>query len=198
MIREFRPDVLITHRTNDYHPDHRFAGLLVQNASYLLTVPAICPDVPHLTQSPVILSFSDAFTRPCRFEAHVVVDIEDEFERLVSMLHCHQSQFYEWLPYNAGHLEDVPLGDAPRKAWLADRFRQRIAPLADRYRERVIESYGPEKGRRVRYIEAFEVSEFGSPLDRDARARLFSFLPQMPSASAPLERNRWVDLPEGS
>ena len=126
LIRSFRPDLVITHRSTDYHPDHRFAGLLVQDASYLLTVPAICPDVPHLPSCPVILSFSDAFTKPCRFEPHVVVDIEDEFDRVVAMLHCHQSQFYEWLPYNAGFLEQVPREDGPGPSWLAERLRARI------------------------------------------------------------------------
>src|SRR5262249_30321313 len=100
LIRGFRPDLVITHRSTDYLPDDRFAGLLVQDASYLVTVPAVCPDAPHLPRSPVILYFSDAFKKPCPFEPHVVVDIEDQFDRLVSMLHCHQSQFYEWLPYN--------------------------------------------------------------------------------------------------
>ena len=113
LIRSFRPDLIITHRSTDYHPDHRFTGLLVQDASYLVTVPAICPDVPHLPSCPVILYFSDAFTKPCRFEPHVVVDIDDEFDRLVAMLHCHQSQFYEWLPYNAGYLDQVPQGETP-------------------------------------------------------------------------------------
>ena len=110
LIRGFRPDLIITHRSTDYHPDHRFAGLLVQDAAYLLTVPAICPDAPHLPASPVILYFSDAFKKPCPFEPHVVVDIGAEFDRLVGMLHCHQSQFYEWLPYNAGYLDQVPAG----------------------------------------------------------------------------------------
>ena len=123
LIRDFRPDLILTHRSTDYHPDHRFAGLLVQDASYLLTVPAICPDVPHLAQTPVILYVSDAFKKPCRFEPHVVVDIEATFDRLVGMLHCHQSQFYEWLPYNAGHLDQVPEGDAERREWLAGRTR---------------------------------------------------------------------------
>ena len=116
LIRSFRPDLIITHRSNDYHPDHRFAALLVQDASYLLTVPAIVPDIPHLDACPVILYFSDAFTKPCRFEPHIVVDIDDEFDRVVAMLHCHASQFYEWLPYNAGYLDQVPQGDAERIA----------------------------------------------------------------------------------
>ena len=197
LIRSFRPDLIVTHRSTDYHPDHRFAGLLVQDASYLVTVPAICPDVPHLPTSPVILYFSDAFRRPCPFEPHVVVDIEDELDRLVAMLHCHRSQFYEWLPFNAGHPEVVPEGDEARRAWLADRILRRIAPLADRHRDLVVRTYGPGRGPQVRYIEAFEVSEFGAPLDAEARARLFPFLPATSSATSPFERKEWVDIPEG-
>ncbi len=80
LIRSFRPDLILTHRPTDDHPDHRFAGLLVQDAAYLLTVPAICPDSPHLAASPVVLDFSDAFRKPCRFEPHVTVDIGREFD----------------------------------------------------------------------------------------------------------------------
>jgi LmbE family N-acetylglucosaminyl deacetylase len=197
LVRSFRPDLIISHRSTDYHPDHRFAGLLVQDASYLLTVPAICSDVPHLPACPVILSFSDAFTKPCRFEPHVVVDIDGEFDRVVAMLHCHQSQFYEWLPYNAGYLDQVPQGDDARRDWLAQRLRRRIEPLADRYRDRVIQTYGAEHGGRIRTIEAFEVSEYGAPLDAETRARLFPFLPADSPAGSPFTRKEWVDLPEG-
>jgi LmbE family N-acetylglucosaminyl deacetylase len=196
VVRSFRPDLIITHRCTDYHPDHRFTGLLVQDASYLLTVPAVCPDVPHLASCPVILYFSDAFQKPNRFEPHVVVDIEDEFDHLIEMLHCHQSQFYEWLPYNAGYLGQVPEGDDDRRQWLADRVRRRIHPLADRYRDLVIRTYGPERGVRVRYIDAFEISEYGAPLDAQAWARLFPFLPTGSSAVSPFTRKEWVDIPE--
>jgi LmbE family N-acetylglucosaminyl deacetylase len=197
LIRSFRPDLVITHRSTDYHPDHRFAGLLVQDASYLLTVPGICPEVPHLAACPVILLFSDAFTKPCRFEPHVVVDIDEPFDRLIAMLHCHESQFYEWLPYNAGHPDRVPQGDEARRAWLAGRMRQRLEPLADRYRDLLVRTYGDEHGGRVRLIEAFEVSEYGAPLDAAARARLFLFLPADSRAASPFTRKEWVDLPEG-
>jgi N-acetylglucosamine malate deacetylase 1 len=197
LIRSFQPDVVITHRSTDYHPDHRFAGLLVQDASYLLTVPAVCPDVAHLASCPVILYFSDAFTKPCRFEPHVVVDISDEFERVVAMLHCHQSQFYEWLPYNAGCLEQVPREDSAREEWLAESMRKRIRPLADRYRELLIRTYGKEHGATVRLIEAFEVSEYGAPLDASARSRLFPFLPAASSARFSFTKKVWADIPEG-
>lgn len=195
LIRSARPDLIITHRSNDYHPDHRFTGLLVQDASYLLTVPSICPEVPHLAACPVIVYFSDAFTRPCRFEPHVVVDIDDVFDRVVDMLHRHESQFYEWLPYNAGHPEQVPQGDDARRAWLAGRIRERIEPLGDRYRESVVQTYGEERGAKVRLIEAFEVSEYGAPLDAAARARLFPFLPHEAGADSPVARKAWADEP---
>ncbi len=195
-IRSFRPDLIITHRPTDYHPDHRFAGLLVQDASYLLTVPAICPDVPHLAHCPVILYLSDTFQKPSRFVPHVVVDIDDEFDHVVKMLHCHESQFYEWLPYNAGYLDLVPEGDTDRRVWLADRIGNRIRPLADRHRELIIRIYGPERGARVRYIEAFEISEYGAPLDARAWARLFPFLPAGSSAVSPFTRKEWVDMPD--
>src|SRR5262249_47848581 len=142
-IRSFRPDLLLTHRPTDYHPDHSCTGLLVQEAAYMVTVPGICPETPHLTRSPVILYFSDAFTKPCRFEPHVVVDIGDELDKVVAMLHCHQSQFYEWIPYNAGYLDQVPKEESARRAWLAERIRRRLRPLADRYRDLVVRTYGP-------------------------------------------------------
>jgi LmbE family N-acetylglucosaminyl deacetylase len=197
LIRTFRPDLILTHRTTDYHPDHRFTGLLVQDASYLLTVPAVCPDVPHLPRTPVILCFSDAFTKPCPFQPHVLVDIDAQFERVVDMLHCHASQFYEWLPFNAGHLDEVPPGEAERRAWLADRIGRRLRPLADRYRDLLVAAYGEERGKRIRHVEAFEVSEYGAPLDEAARARLFPFVP--PLAGRPsFARKEWADLPEES
>ncbi len=197
LIRSFQPDLIITHRTIDYHPDHRFTGLLVQDAAYLLTVPAILPGVPHLPSCPVILYFSDAFTKPCRFEPHVVVDIDGEFDRLVAMLSCHESQFYEWLPFNAGYLDQVPQDPTARVAWLAERLAQRIEPLAERYRELIVQTYGAEHGGRVRFIEAFEVSEYGAPLDASTQARLFPFLPAGSRTISPFTRKEWVDLPAG-
>ena len=135
LIRGFRPDLVLTHRPNDYHPDHRYTSVLVQDSAYLLTVPAVCPDAPHLERDPVILYFSDDFKKPAPFHPDVVVDIGDELSRVVDMLHCHVSQFYEWLPYNGGHAGEVPADAASRRAWLEERYRRRLRPLADLFRD---------------------------------------------------------------
>jgi hypothetical protein len=144
----------------------------------------------------VILAFSDAFKKPCRFEPHVVVDIGGEFDKLIAMLHCHQSQFYEWLPYNAGYLDQVPIGEEARRRWLRERISRRIRPLADRYRDLLVRTYGPERGSQVEYMEAFELSEYGAPLDAEARARLFPFLPADSQVDSAFVRKEWVDIPE--
>jgi LmbE family N-acetylglucosaminyl deacetylase len=177
LIRSFKPDLVLTHRPNDYHPDHRYTSVLVQDAAYMVTVPAICPDTPHLQRDPVVLYLSDDFQKPTPFHADVVVDIGPQMDALVNMLHCHVSQFYEWLPYNGGYAEKVPDGDASRREWLKDWMQRRLRPLADRHRDRVVQTYGIEQGSKIEFIEAFEVSEYGSPLDEAARARLFPFLP---------------------
>jgi len=196
LIRSFQPDLVLTHRTIDYHPDHCCTGLLVQEAAYMVTVPTICPDAAHLQRSPVIMYFSDVFKKPCRFEPHVVVDIGDELDKVVGLLQCHEAQFYEWLPYNAGYWDSVPKEESARRWWLKEQLRRRIRPLADRYRELVVQTYGPERGKEVEFIEAFEVSEFGAPLDGAARNRLFPFIPASAPTSPYFVRKKWVDIPE--
>ena len=71
---------------------------------------------------------------------------------------------------------------------------QRIRPLADRFRDRLLQTYGAEQGKRVEYVEAFEVSEYGAPLDAEARPRLFPFLPPLPTAASSRLVQEWVDI----
>jgi N-acetylglucosamine malate deacetylase 1 len=193
LIRSFGPDLVLTHRPNDYHPDHRYTATLVQDAAYMVTVPAICPDVPHLERNPVIAYVSDDFKKPAPFHADVVVDIGSEVERIADMCHRHVSQFYEWLPFNGGYLEQVPAADAERRAWLGERLRKRLRPVADRCRKQLIATYGAEAGAKVEYAEAFEASEYGAPLDAAARARLFPFLPQVVQPAGK-QASEWADV----
>jgi LmbE family N-acetylglucosaminyl deacetylase len=176
LIRSFAPDLLLTHRPNDYHPDHRYTSQLVQDAAYLMTVPAIAPDTPHLARDPVIAYLPDDFQKPNPFQPTVAVDVGSVLDQVVAMLHCHTSQFYEWLPYNGGYLAEVPVEDHARREWLAVRTRARLHLRGDRHRDLLVRLYGPERAGEIRYVEAFEACEYGTPLDEAARQRLFDFL----------------------
>ncbi|HEV3079907.1 MAG TPA: PIG-L family deacetylase [Gemmataceae bacterium] len=175
LIRSFQPDLILTHRPNDYHPDHRYTSQLVQDAAYMVTVPAIVPEVPHLSANPVIAYLPDDFQKPYPFQPAVVVNVDDVFEQIVAMLDCHVSQFYEWLPYNTGRLDEVPRDNRARRDWLARRVAARLSARADKYRALLEQTYGPDRGRQVNYAEAFEACEYGAPLDDAARRRLFPF-----------------------
>jgi LmbE family N-acetylglucosaminyl deacetylase len=176
-IRGFRPDLVLTHRTNDYHPDHRALGIAVQDASYLVTVPAICSDAPIMHRDPVVGYLPDLFTRPTAFRPDVAFDIGPQVETIVRMLACHESQVFEWLPFNEGIAGEVPEHDVERVAWLAEWFRQKLRPRTAAFRRALCQTYGVDAGERVEFCEAFEISEYASPLDAAARRRLFWFVP---------------------
>src|SRR4029079_13160678 len=115
VIRDFKPDLVLTHRPNDYHPDNRYRSELVQDSAYVLTVPNNLPTTPALRDNPVIAYLSDTFQKPNPFTGDVVVGIDDVLETKVDMMHCHVSQFYEWLPYNQRKEDECPKGDRERR-----------------------------------------------------------------------------------
>lgn len=178
-IREYDPDLLVTHRPNDYHPDHRYTAQLVRDAAYMVRVPSICPETPALDSDPVIGYFHDHFEKPNPFDPDVIVAIDDVVEQKVEMLHCHESQMYEWLPYTTGELDDVPADDATRKEWLReerfDFFGNVRTNVADEHRNALARRYGEKQAASVEYAEAIEISEYGTPLTEEAAAELFPF-----------------------
>lgn len=174
-IREFRADLIMTHCPNDYHPDHRYTSMLVQDAAYMVTVPNICALTPHLEKNPVIVYLSDNFKKPYPFTPDVVVGIDSVVDKKIDMLHCHVSQFYEWLPYNSGNLQSVPNNPDNRREWLAERLRNRFSSIANKYRDKLIELYGEKDGNKIRYAEAFESCEYGSQLNSENLPILFPF-----------------------
>jgi LmbE family N-acetylglucosaminyl deacetylase len=177
LIREFRADIVISPRPNDYHPDHRNTALLVRDAAYMVTVPNIVPLTPHLEKNPVFMYMADRFTEPTPFEPDIVVSIDEVIEQKIDMYHCHESQMYEWLPYNQGILDQVPEDSAARREWLVTWRGFRSSQPGETYRDMLIQLYGEQRGRQVRQAEAFQVSEYGAQPTREELQRLFPFFP---------------------
>ena len=175
-IRTFRPDLVLTHRTNDYHPDHRAAGQAVQDASFLVRVPLVVPEVPALDYDPVVAYMADMFTKPSPLEPNVVLDIASRIDVIIEMLAQHASQVFQWLPYLEGTLADVPAEEAPRKAWLKDWYTAIIGPRADRCREALRRIYSIGRTDTVDLVEMFEISEHGGVLTDSLRDKLFPWM----------------------
>ena len=176
LIRDWKADIVLAHRPNDYHPDHRAVGQLVQDASYMVTVPYFCPDTPHLQRNPVFLSYQDNFTRPTPMQADIVVAIDDVVEKKLAAMEAMPSQFYEGGANGGPQL--VPADDAGktrRKAEVRDGFKRRFAGGAQRFRAKLVEMYGADKGNAVQYAEAFEISEYGRRPNAEEIRRLFPF-----------------------
>ena len=174
IIREQKADIVIFPRPYDYHPDHRYTGVLVLDAAYMVTVPTILPEVPFLKDNPMFLFMSDEFIHPEPFKADVAIDIDDVIEKKMDMYHQHKSQMYEWLPFNMGILNQVPTSDANRRKWLGE--TRKSGSDATPYREKLIELYGQEKGTKIKYCEAFEDSGYGAKLTKENVTHYFPFL----------------------
>ncbi|MCS6951987.1 MAG: PIG-L family deacetylase [Bryobacterales bacterium] len=172
-IRQWNADVVLGPRPNDYHPDHRYTGILVQDAAYMVVVPNVTPDTPPLEKNPVFLYFQDRFQRPNPFRPDIAVAIDDVFDRKIAALDAHVSQFYEWLPWVDRRLHEVPKDPAERRKWLAKEWGGRITPEV---RKALEKWYGPERAAQVQYAEAFEICEYGRQPDEQEIRRLFPML----------------------
>lgn len=179
LIRSWNADIVIGHRPNDYHPDHRYTGVLMQDSAYMVAVPFFCPNVPPLERNPVFLYSYDRFQKPDPFQPDIVVAIDDVIEQKVDALMVMESQFIEGGAL--GSPDRVPKNAEEKKArveQVRNQFKRRFAAIADNCREQLTELYGKEKGRQVEYAEAFEMCEYGrKPRAEDLR-RYFPFLPE--------------------
>ncbi|MFT5887072.1 MAG: LmbE family N-acetylglucosaminyl deacetylase [Arcticibacterium sp.] len=172
-IRDWNADVVIAPRSNDYHPDHRYTGILVQDAAFMVGVPNIAPDTPPLIKNPVFLYFQDNFKKPNPFQADIAIDISSVIDKKVYSLDAHQSQFYEWLPWIGQYADKVPKGQAERLEWLKKLRGNGISPSVKASLEKW---YGKSKAENVSFAESFEICEYGSqPNEKDIK-RLFPML----------------------
>ncbi len=172
-IREWNADVVIAPRPNDYHPDHRYTGVLVQDAAYMVEVPNVAPDAPALRKTPVFLYAQDHFQRPNPFRPDIVIDVTTTFDKKISAFDAHVSQFYEWMPWIGRYEKDVPTGKVERLQWLKKTYDH---PMKENIREAMAKWYGAKRAADAKYAEAFEICEYGAQPNETEIRRLFPML----------------------
>ncbi len=177
-IRDWDADVVIGLRPNDYHPDHRYAGVLVMDAAYMVVVPNVASDTTALEKNPVFLYMQDGFRRPNPFTPDIVVAIDDTVEKKFDALDAHVSQFYEWIPWVERVLDQVPSGENQRRQWLRNWLEGAfgVGAITAEMRQSLERWYGAERAAQVRYAEAFEIAEYGHQPDEEEIRRIFPML----------------------
>ncbi|HPG65753.1 MAG TPA: PIG-L family deacetylase [Candidatus Hydrogenedentes bacterium] len=177
LIRRYEADLVLTHRPFDYHPDHRYTGIVVQDAAFMVTVPQFCPDVPALRENPIFLYVFDPFQKPVPFSPDIAVDVTDVMDVKYAMFDAMTSQAYEWLPWLAGTLDTVPEDEAGRRCWLEQAWAPRFLGATDACRAGLERWYGAAASE-IRYAEAFEICEYGRRPSEEEIRELFPFLPR--------------------
>ncbi len=176
LIREWQADIVLTPRPNDYHPDHRYTGVLVQDAAYMVTVPFFCPDVPCLKRNPVFLYCPDSFQKPNPFQPDIAIDIDSVIEKKLDALDALESQFYEGGANGSADLiPSDPAKQQERKRQVRTGFDRRSQGLAQRFRAKLTDFYGADKAQSIKHAEAFEICEYGRQPDRQELKKLFPF-----------------------
>jgi LmbE family N-acetylglucosaminyl deacetylase len=170
LIRQWNADLVIGPRPNDYHPDHRNTAILVQDAAYMVIVPNVAPDTPPLKKNPVFLFTQDGFQKPYPFQPDIAVDITSVADQKIYAMAAHESQFFEWLPWTNGTLDQVPKTEKERLDWLA---RWRNQEMPENIRKSLTKWYGNENAADAKIAEAFEICEFGRRPSEEEIRRLF-------------------------
>ncbi len=168
VIRGFAPDVVISHRLCDYHPDHRATAQLVMDTAYVVMVPHFCEDAPIPAQAPVYAYSYDRFLEPRPFRIDAAIEIDSVLDGKLSVLDCHRSQFYEWLPWIDGsnrNFDVTKLTEEQKRQHLLQ-WCEANRKCADNARDWLKEVYGEEKGSRIVYAEAFEQSVYSRCVSR--------------------------------
>ncbi len=93
-IRVAKPDFILTHAPNDYHPDHRAVSRLVFDASFVSQLPNIPTEHPaHPNAQPVVYMDTSVGVD---FLPTEYVDITETYAIKKRMLECHECQI-KWI-----------------------------------------------------------------------------------------------------
>ena len=173
LIRDWQADIVLSHRPWDYHPDHRAVGKLAEDAAVIVAAPFFAPYTKATARNPIFLFYSDPFVKPYPFDPIIAVGFDEVAQKKWDCIADMPSQFGDADSWQARTRANVPADEAGRKAFLIEGVKQRSADVANQYRALLVKLYGEPKGRAVRYAEAFELNQYGSPATVDELKKMF-------------------------
>lgn len=175
VIRKFAPDLVISHRLCDYHPDHRATAQLVQDCTYVCMVPHFCEDTPIPDKCPVFAYSYDRFLEPRPHRPDAIVEIDSVIDEKLALQACHYSQYFEWLPWAEGQKDfDASRLNAEERKQHLMKWNMRFSiPEDDERRKQLLKVYGSKKGQSIRLAESFEQSSYGRMVTSDEFQALF-------------------------
>lgn len=179
LIRDWQADIVLFHRPYDYHPDHRYVGVLVQDAAIVVAAPFFTPNTPATTKNPVFMYYTDNFLKPYPSEPTIVVGIDEVADKKWQCISAMPSQFGDAHSWQASTIAEVPKDEAGRKEYLLNMVKGWDVAVAKKYRSRLTELYGKEKGNAIRYAEGFEICQYGRQPTMQELQKLF-LLPVKP------------------
>ena len=175
LIREWQADIVMGHRPYDYHPDHRYTGVLMDDAAVVVVAPFFVPDTPPTPRNPVSCTTRTVFRIRKPFTATLAVGFDEVADKKWKCISAMPSQFGDKDSWQGRTLANVPADDRERASYLLDIVKKRNIAVADQYRERLVALYGPERGKKVVYAEAFQLGQYGrqAPLEELKKIQCF-------------------------
>jgi LmbE family N-acetylglucosaminyl deacetylase len=173
LIRQWQADIVLGHRPYDYHADHRYTGVLMDDAAVLVVAPFFVPDTPPTPLNPIFLYYSDDFQDPKPFNATIVLGIDRAADKKWRCISAMSSQFGDKDSWQARTRPNIPAGDREREAHLLELVKQRNENVARQYRDRLVAVYGKDLGESLKYAEAFQLSQYGRQVPVDELKKVF-------------------------
>jgi LmbE family N-acetylglucosaminyl deacetylase len=167
LLRKYQPDIIITHPSDDYHPDHRYTSQLVTDTAYVLNVPLYVPDVAAM-KKPVV--YCHMCSKPQPGTVTVLVPTDKVMAQKILAVHQNTSQIYEWLPWTENVDPNIiPEDEQGRIKYLKNRWLPEWEKAAINFRNQ-LEHYN---AGNERFVEAFSASRYGFPLTQANASNYF-------------------------
>lgn len=174
LMRKYDPDIVISHPLIDYHPDHRCTAELVLDASYMLRVPKVVPEVPAMRKDPCFFYAVVHKSYTEELKPLFCVPIDSVWDKKIEAMGKHESQVYEWLPWVENMDVTIPEDNEGKLEFIKEWRGPGYIDIAESYRDMLAENFGGA-GKQVKYAEMLFSAPFGRQVTKEDFKTLFPF-----------------------